>query len=110
MLAGKEHDDAVCKVEYWVDIHSLEDDGGKGFTDDGIVSKPYDIPFRALIPVDVDNLLMAGRCISGDFYAHASYRVMGNMAAVGEAAGEMAAKAIIQNKPVYELTYEKKKR
>ena len=33
---------------------------------------------------------MAGRCISGDFYAHASYRVTGNMAVVGENVGKYA--------------------
>ena len=37
--------------------------------------------------------MLAGRCISGDFYPHASYRVMGNMAATGEAAGFAAAKS-----------------
>ncbi len=35
--------------------------------------------------------MLAGRCISGDFYPHASYRVMGNMAATGEAGGYAAA-------------------
>lgn len=35
--------------------------------------------------------MLAGRCISGDFYPHASYRVMGNMAATGEACGYAAA-------------------
>ena len=34
---------------------------------------------------------MAGRCISGDFFAHASYRVTGNAVATGEAAGVLAA-------------------
>lgn len=105
MIEGKKQDDAVCTVNYWVDIHSLEDDGGKGFTDDGVESKPYDIPFRALLPKDIDNLVLAGRCISGDFYAHASYRVMGNMAPVGEAAGNMAAYAIQKNAPVHTIKY-----
>jgi hypothetical protein len=36
---------------------------------------------------------MAGRCISGDFYAHASYRVTGNAVATGEAVGAIAALA-----------------
>ena len=36
---------------------------------------------------------MAGRCISGDFFAHASYRVTGNAAVTGEAAGVLAALA-----------------
>ena len=106
MIAGKRHEDAVCLVRYWVDIHSLENDGGKGFTDDGVKAQPYDIPFRALLPKDIDNLVLAGRCISGDFYAHASYRVAGDMAPVGEAAGRMAAKAVMEHKLPYEAEYE----
>lgn len=43
----------------------------------GIPSKPYDIPLRALIAKDIKGLMMAGRCISGDFVAHSSYRVTG---------------------------------
>jgi hypothetical protein len=41
--------------------------------------------------------MTAGRCISGDFYAHASYRVVGNAAAMGEAAGFTAAIAVSDN-------------
>jgi hypothetical protein len=59
----------------------------------GVKTKPYDIPLRALIAKDVDCLMMAGRCISGDFIAHASYRVTGNAVAMGEAAGATAAVA-----------------
>jgi acetyl-CoA carboxylase carboxyltransferase component len=40
--------------------------------------------------------MMAGRCVSGDFYAHASYRVTGNSVPMGEAAGFVAAKSVIQ--------------
>ncbi|MDD5603527.1 MAG: FAD-dependent oxidoreductase [Eubacteriales bacterium] len=60
----------------------------------GLVVKPYDIPLRALIAKDVDGLLMAGRCISGDFYAHSSYRVTGNAVTLGCAAGDTAALAV----------------
>lgn len=105
MIQGKEQPDAVCKVRYWVDIHSLDNDGGAGFSDEGIKAQPYDIPSRALLPEDVDNLVLAGRCISGDFYAHASYRVAGNMAPVGEAAGKMAARAVLEKTPVYKVEY-----
>ena len=41
--------------------------------------------------------MMAGRCVSGDFYAHASYRVTGNSVPMGEAAGFIAAKAVELN-------------
>ena len=45
-------------------------------------------------PVKVDNLLVAGRPISGCFEAHASYRVTGNCVSMGEAAGIAAALAL----------------
>ena len=54
-------------------------------------AKPYDIPYRALVARDVRGLLLAGRCISGDFIAHSSYRVTGNAVAMGQAAGTLAA-------------------
>ena len=40
---------------------------------------------------------MAGRCISGDFIAHSSYRVTGNSVPLGEAAGYGAAVSIREN-------------
>ena len=91
ILSGRRFDDAVCLVTFGVDVHKLKSND----TDEclrGYRTKPYHIPYRALVPLGCDNLLLAGRCISGDFYPHSSYRVMGNMAATGEAAGFAAAK------------------
>jgi hypothetical protein len=93
ILSGSRFDDAVCLVTFGVDVHKLKADD----TDEcsrGYRTKPYHIPYRALIPKGCDNLLLAGRCISGDFYPHASYRVMGNMAATGEASGYAAVKCV----------------
>lgn len=47
----------------------------------------YDIPLGALISLDTDNLLAAGRNIDGDRNAGASLRVMGTAFATGHAAG-----------------------
>lgn len=98
MVNGKKHPDAVCKCNYWVDIHSVTNDGGSGVSEEeDIRVKSYDIPYRSMLPIGVKNLLVSGRCISGDFYAHASYRTMGNMAPVGEAAGMAAAISVKEN-------------
>ncbi len=96
---GARFDDAVCRVKFEVDIHSTNPTKSKAYGADGIKVQPYDIPLRALIARDVDNLMMAGRCISGDFFAHASYRVTGNAVAMGEAAGQNAARAALANLP-----------
>jgi len=93
LIRGARFDDAVCRVSFVVDIHSTNPARGKGVTSEGIKVKPYDVPLRSLIAEDVDGLLMAGRCISGDFFAHASYRVTGYSTAMGEAAGKVAATA-----------------
>ena len=95
LAEGKRHEDAICRVNFGVDVHSTsrpQDTKGNGYSR-GVKSKPYDIPLRALIAKDVKGLLMAGRCISGDFIAHSSYRVTGNAVAMGEAAGRIAASA-----------------
>lgn len=105
VLAGRSQPDAVCRVTYWVDIHALTGDGDRSFSGEEIQCQPYDIPFRAQIARHADNLILAGRCISGDFYAHASYRVAGNMAATGEAAGIMAARCVQENAVLRSLTY-----
>lgn len=105
LIKGATFDDAVCKVKFAVDIHSLDGSGDKGYSNDGIKVKPYDIPLRSLISKDVGGLLMAGRCISGDFFAHASYRVTGNAVAMGEAAGKVAAKASLTNRLAHEVSW-----
>lgn len=94
MIAGAEFDDAVCKCRFGVDVHATDPAKDKGIESSGKYQvKPYDIPLRSLISADVGNLMMAGRCISGDFFAHSSYRVTGDAAAMGEAAGHVAALA-----------------
>ena len=54
----------------------------------------YTIPYRALLPVAVKNLLLCGRCISGTHRAHGSYRALPACAALGQAAGTAAALAV----------------
>lgn len=88
---GVRFEDAVCRVTFCADVHSLRKADGGGYSSP-VKVQPYDIPLRSLIARDVANLLMCGRCISGDFYAHASYRITGNATATGEAAGAFAAK------------------
>jgi hypothetical protein len=78
---------------FGVDVHALERSAVTGYANHGLRSKPYHIPYRALVARDLSNLALAGRCISGDFYAHASYRVTGNAVSMGEAVGVAASMA-----------------
>jgi hypothetical protein len=54
------------------------------------------IPFRALLPQKIENLLVAGRCFSASHDAHASVRSMAQCMAMGEAAGTAAARACLE--------------
>ena len=93
LVVGSEFDDGAVTVNFPVDIHAQsrkQNDGGKAYHNAGVRARPYQIPLRAMIAREVDGLMMAGRCISGDFISHASYRVTGNAVAMGEAAGAVA--------------------
>ncbi|EIQ00272.1 Pyridine nucleotide-disulfide oxidoreductase [Opitutaceae bacterium TAV1] len=93
IAGGRRHDDAICDVTFCVDIHSTSPAKGKSYHNGNIQVRPYQIPLRAAIAADVDGLMLAGRCISGDFFAHASYRVTGNAVQMGESVGRAAALA-----------------
>ena len=91
---GRHFDDGICHVRFGIDVHSIDPKKTKGIEAKPVRSHPYDIPLRALVARDVTGLLMAGRCISGDFIAHSSYRVTGDAVPMGEAAGVTAALAV----------------
>ena len=111
LVKGARFDDGVCRVTFGVDIHAdtKANNDVKTISQAGIKTIPYDIPLRALIAKDVDGLMMAGRCISGDFIAHASYRVTGNAVAMGEAAGSVAAIASNSNRLPHEVAWKEAK-
>ena len=84
-LSFRKFDDSIAVSNYDIDIHNPEGSGTSHYYfPDG---KYFTIPYRALIPKKADNLLVAGRCISSDHEAQASYRIMPIVANIGEGAG-----------------------
>ena len=57
----------------------------------------YTIPYRSLLPQEVQGLLLAGRNISGSHMAHSNYRAMPICVGMGEAAGIAAALCCREN-------------
>ncbi len=51
----------------------------------------YDIPYRCLVPLRVENLLVTGRAISSEQQPYESHRSMAPIMAIGQAAGAAAA-------------------
>jgi ribulose 1,5-bisphosphate synthetase/thiazole synthase len=59
----------------------------------------WHVPYRALVPKGVGNLLVAGRCIGGDNISHASARNMMCCAVSGQGAGVAAAVSLQREEP-----------
>jgi hypothetical protein len=82
-ISGRRFDDVVaissCPIiHYYGYRRYLEHEG-------------YDIPYRCLVPLGVENLLIAGRSISSEQQPYESHRAMAPMMAIGQAAGAAAA-------------------
>lgn len=89
-LEGRQFADAAAPVHFCLDVHQLTPDYVPG-KERSMRFRPFTIPMGSLIAADVDNLLLTGRCISGDFLAHSAYRTTCTACALGEAAGLLAA-------------------
>lgn len=63
----------------------------------------YQLPFRALVPKRIENLMFAGRILSADPVAFASVRGMPQCIAMGQACGTAAALALDAGIPIQDL-------
>ena len=84
-------EDAIAVANYDIDIHNPEGAGTSHYYFDP--GDWYQIPYRCLLPKKLNNLLVAGRCISSTHEAQASYRIMPYCCELGQAAGQAAALA-----------------
>jgi glycine/D-amino acid oxidase-like deaminating enzyme len=92
VFAARRFPDAIARVSFPIDIHDVS--GGGGFFEGPKEGPYYTIPYRCLVPLQVENLLVAGRPISATHEAHGSLRVMPPCFATGQAAGTAAALAL----------------
>ena len=89
----RKFDDAVVKAIYGVDIHkNIDEKSEKEVKLD--YSNYYEIPARALIARELDNLMMAGRNLSADFGGQSAVRIMPTCCGMGQGAGVIAALAV----------------
>lgn len=91
VLSARKRQDAIGKGSHHVDIHQ-DGIGQLRIPVEGGGS--YDIPFGCLLPKGLENLAVAGRCLSADRPAHGSVRVMGPCMAMGQAVGTAASLAL----------------
>lgn len=100
-------EDNVTFGGWSIDLHPPEgmyaaDYTSRHYHSDGV----YQIPYRSLYSINVDNLLFAGRNISATHIAFGSSRVMGTCASIGQAAGTAAA-LCVDHKAAPREIYEK---
>lgn len=89
VVKGRRFPDEIALGTHSIDIKTKE-----GPTHVRPEKVPYGIPYRCLVPLGVENLLVAGRCISATRKALASTRVTATCMAEGEAAGCAASRAV----------------
>lgn len=92
VLAARKFPDAVVCGAYPVDIHDPVTARNK--TRRLPEGEYYTVPYRALVPKGLDNMLVAGRCLSASHEALAALRLSPFTMAMGHAAGVAAALAL----------------
>ena len=98
------YDDRILLSANSIDVHGAMG-GPAGGLYMPITKDFYSVPYRALLPKDVDGLLLAGRCISADSAAAGAIRVMPPAMAIGQAAGSAAALALQKGIDPKQLDY-----
>lgn len=87
MLACVDYPDSIALSAHPMDIHAAKDNSQ--FLKH--LPKAAQVPYRAIVPKGIENLLAVGRCLCADRTAYASIRVQGTLMAIGEAAGLVTA-------------------
>ncbi len=85
--SGKTFENPVVVSNYPVDVHSEKRDKSTLQT-----VKDYTLPIESLMSADIDNLFVAGRCISADFMAQGALRVQASCFSMGEGVAKYIAK------------------
>jgi hypothetical protein len=88
VLFARKFSDAIAKCAAPIEEHHAGGDTKWEYLPEG---EAVDIPLRALLPQRLDNVIVAGRCLSASHEAHAALRSMGQCLAMGQAAGLAAA-------------------
>ena len=91
VLENRDQWDRIGHGNYPVDIQPTSPDNTGN-----IIGSPdiYSIPFRSLVPLEIDGLLVAGRSASYDSLPHGSARVVPIGMVTGEACGTAAAYSV----------------
>lgn len=89
----------VARCAHPMDIH-IANSSNQSLTQ---ISKNVYVPYETMICEKIDNLIVAGRCISATKEPYASLRVMGTLMCIGESAGIAANLSVETNSAVQNI-------
>jgi hypothetical protein len=102
VLEGRDFEDQVGRGAYPLDIHDPQAEAtvlGQQVKGTGVtlwpIKRSFGIPMRSLLPVDLENVTVGGRCVSATHEAAGSVRGQAVCMVTGHAAGTIAALAAI---------------
>ncbi|WP_102345169.1 FAD-dependent oxidoreductase [Bacillus sp. Marseille-P3661] len=98
VLSCRKRDDGIARSPWPIELHK----GAKPKVE-WLLNDYYEIPYKALLPIKGENLMVAGRCLSAEHEALASARVTAQCFEYGHAAGLAASQSIKENKTLREL-------
>jgi len=87
LIQGRVPDDTVMCTQRGFDLWRKGKHQMEGYPE----VKPYGIPYRALVPKEIDGLFVVGKSMSGTHLALSAYRVQALLGQIGQAAGVAAA-------------------
>lgn len=106
--AQKIFEDSIGLGSAFIDIHNVE---GTGMDKKSGYQLPpggyYSIPYRTLVPQNINNIIVAGRSHSATHEAAGSTRWMSQAMVMGQAAGAAAEISIKEDKSFADLTFSK---
>lgn len=106
LRSGRPFQDSIAIAAFPIDVHDAKSADVR-LDPVGDEDHVYHIPLGSLIPVSLDNALVAGRGVSATHTAFGALRIMPQAMAMGQAAGVAAALASSRNSTPSELPFER---
>ncbi|MCC2028074.1 FAD-dependent oxidoreductase [Microbacterium sp. YMB-B2] len=102
VINPKAFPDTIAKGAHTIDIHHVDSIDQNEFV---LLRRPYNVPFRCLVPQGSVNVVTAGRCLSADGPGFGSVRVMATCMAMGQGAGTAAALSVAHGTAIPDVDF-----
>ena len=96
IVRAEKFEDAIATGTYRLEIW---DPSGQNVSFNHLIGTWYTIPYRSLLPKGLENVIVAGSCISGQYTAMATWAIMPVCFKTGQAAGTAASLCIKEDAP-----------